>query len=151
MSLAQFLRFVDIRTFFPSILPVFLGVTFSIYYFEAFNLLNTVIFPVAVALLDFTTTAINVLKEYCTASNEESKRTGNINGRENIPEKLIVNYIFGMLLSVFLSNLTLVFRTNTIFLFIGLDCFIIGITYTYGPIPISHMPLGELLSGPPLG
>ena len=151
MSLSQFLRFVDIRTKFTSILPVFLGVAFSIYYFEAFNLLNTVIFIVAAALLDFTTTAINVLIDYRTASNEESKRTGNIIGRENIPEKLIVNYIFGMLLGSFLLGLILVFRTNIILLFIGLICFIIGITYTYGPIPISRMPLGELLSGPPLG
>ncbi|MDZ7834366.1 MAG: hypothetical protein U5K84_02595 [Alkalibacterium sp.] len=127
----SFSGFVDIRTQFTSILPVFLGVAFSIHYFEAFDLLKySVIFIVAAALLDFTTTAINVLIDYRTASSEESKRTGNIIGRENIPEKLIVNYIFGMLLGSFLLGLILVFRTNIVLLFIGLVCFIIWALHT---------------------
>lgn len=151
MSISQFLRFVDIRTKFTSILPVCLGVAFSVYYFETFNALNTGIFLVAAALLDFSTTAINVLIDYRTASSEQFKKENNIIGRENISEKLVVGYIFGMLLLFVLLGLALVIRTNIILLPIGFICFIIGVTYTYGPIPISRTPFGELLSGPPLG
>lgn len=151
MSPSQFLRFVDIRTKFTSMLPVCLGVGFSIYYFEAFNLLNTLVFFIAAAFLDFSTTAINVLIDYRTAATEEFRKEHNIIGIENIPESLVVKYIYGMLTFSFLLGLFLVFRTNLVLLLIGIVCFMIGIFYTYGPIPISRMPLGELLSGPPLG
>lgn len=151
MTPSQFLRFVDIRTKFTSMLPVCLGVAFSIYYFEAFNFLNTLIFFVAAAFLDFSTTAINVLIDYRTAATEDFRKAHNIIGIENIPEMLVVKYIYGMLTLSFLLGLFLVYRTNLVLLLIGLVCFMIGIFYTYGPIPISRMPLGEILSGPPLG
>jgi 1,4-dihydroxy-2-naphthoate polyprenyltransferase len=38
-------------------------------------------------------------------------------------------------------------NTNMIVLFIGMVSFVIGILYTFGPIPISRMPLGEIFSG----
>ncbi|EXJ23763.1 putative prenyltransferase, contains 1,4-dihydroxy-2-naphthoate octaprenyltransferase domain protein [Alkalibacterium sp. AK22] len=151
MSPSQFLRFVDIRTKFTSMLPVCLGVALSIYYFEAFNFLNTLVFFIAAAFLDFSTTAINVLIDYRTAATDAFRKEHNIIGIENIPESIVVKYIYGMLTFSFLLGMFLVFRTNLILLLIGLVCFMIGIFYTYGPIPISRMPLGELLSGPPLG
>ena len=64
MSISQFLRFVDIRTKFTSILPVLLGVFYTIYFFGTFDLLNTLLFFIAAVLLDFTTTSINVLVDY---------------------------------------------------------------------------------------
>lgn len=151
MPISQFLRFVDIRTKFTSMLPVCLGVAFSIYYFNAFNFINTLVFFVAAAFLDFSTTAINVLIDYRTAGDDNYEKKQNIIGRENISESLVIKYIYGMLLFSFLLGIFLVYRTNIILLFIGLICFLIGITYTYGPIPLSRMPLGELFSGPPLG
>ncbi|GEL66550.1 UbiA family prenyltransferase [Marinilactibacillus psychrotolerans] len=151
MSISQFLRFVDIRTKFTSILPVLLGVFYTIYYFGTFNLLNTLLFFIAAVLLDFTTTSINVLVDYQTAASEEFKKEHNIIGRENISEKLVVVYIYIMLILYFILGLILVFRTNLVLLPIGIICSIIAITYTYGPLPISRMPLGELFSGPPLG
>lgn len=151
MSIPQFLRFVDIRTKFTSILPVLLGVLYTIYYFDSFNLLNTVIFFIATILLDFTTTSINVLVDYRTASSEDFKKEHNIIGRENIPETLVLTYIYAMLILYFILGLILVYRTDLVLLPIGIICSIIAVTYTYGPIPISRMPLGELFSGPPLG
>lgn len=151
MSIAQFLRFVDIRTKFTSMLPVLLGVLWSLYYFQSFNLLNTVVFFIASILLDFTTTSINVLVDYQTASSEAFKREHNIIGRENISEKLVVQYIFAMLGLYFLLGAFLIIRTDLALLPLGILSAVIAVTYTYGPIPISRMPLGELFSGPPLG
>ncbi|MFC6463679.1 UbiA family prenyltransferase [Marinilactibacillus sp. GCM10026970] len=151
MSISQFMRFVDIRTKFTSMLPVCIGVLYTLYYFNSFNLLNTLIFFVATVLLDFTTTAINVLVDYQTASVNSLERESNIIGRENIPEKLVVYYIFGMLLLYFILGFILVARTDLVLLPLGIISAIIAVTYTYGPIALSRMPLGELFSGPPLG
>ena len=45
----------------------------------------------------------------------------------------------------------LVFRTDLLVLFLGIICFIIGVFYTYGPIPLSRLPLGEIFSGLTMG
>ncbi|WP_208559293.1 UbiA family prenyltransferase [Marinilactibacillus kalidii] len=151
MSIPQFMRFVDIRTKFTSMLPVCIGVLYALYYFQSFNLINTLIFFIATVLLDFTTTAINVLVDYQTASENSSELENNIMGKENIPERLVVYYIFGMLFLYFVLGLILVTRTDLALLPMGIISAIIAVTYTYGPIPLSRMPLGELFSGPPLG
>lgn len=151
MSIPQFMRFVDIRTKFTSMLPVCIGVLYALYYFNSFNFLNTLIFFIATVLLDFTTTAINVLVDYQTASVDSLERESNIMGRENIPEKLVIYYIFGMLLLYFILGFILVARTDLALLPLGIISAIIAVTYTYGPIALSRMPLGELFSGPPLG
>jgi len=44
-------------------------------------------------------------------------------------------------------GLYLAYRTDIVILIIGAVCFICGILYTFGPIPISRQPLGEILSG----
>lgn len=151
MSIPQFMRFVDIRTKFTSMLPVCIGVLYALYYFNSFNFLNTLIFFIATVLLDFTTTAINVLVDYQTASVDSLERESNIMGRENIPEKLVVYYIFGMLFLYFILGSILVARTDLALLPLGIISAMIAVTYTYGPIALSRMPLGELFSGPPLG
>ncbi|WP_225743279.1 UbiA family prenyltransferase [Marinilactibacillus sp. Marseille-P9653] len=151
MSIPQFMRFVDIRTKFTSMLPVCIGVLYALYYFNSFNFLNTLIFFIATVLLDFTTTAINVLVDYQTASVDSLEIESNIMGRENIPEKLVIYYIFGMLLLYFILGFILVARTDLALLPLGIISAVIAVTYTYGPIALSRMPLGELFSGPPLG
>ncbi|KHS59025.1 1,4-dihydroxy-2-naphthoate prenyltransferase, partial [Listeria monocytogenes] len=45
----------------------------------------------------------------------------------------------------------LVFRTDLLVLLIGFVCFCIGILYTFGPVPLSRMPLGEIFSGVTMG
>ena len=60
--------------------------------------------------------------------------------------------IFGSLVGVAtIIGIILVLRTNIILLFVGALCFVIGIFYTFGSIPISRMPLGEVLSGVTMG
>lgn len=44
-------------------------------------------------------------------------------------------------------GLVLFFETDIIVFIIGVICFSIGIFYSYGPIPISRTPFGEIFSG----
>jgi 1,4-dihydroxy-2-naphthoate octaprenyltransferase len=44
-------------------------------------------------------------------------------------------------------GLYLAYRTGIVVLLLGAFCFLLGIFYTFGPIPISRIPLGELFSG----
>jgi 1,4-dihydroxy-2-naphthoate octaprenyltransferase len=44
-------------------------------------------------------------------------------------------------------GLYLAYLTDIVILLIGGICFLCGVFYTYGPVPISRQPLGEVLSG----
>ncbi len=151
MPITTFFKLVEIQTKLASLFPFLLGTLFAAYYFNAFNLINTLIFFVAMLIFDMTTTAINNLMDYQKAKDKGYKDEVNVIGQEKIPEKLVIRLIIGMLIVAMLLGFLLVFRTNIILLVIGAGCFFIGIFYTFGPIPISRMPLGEPISGLVMG
>lgn len=151
MSIKTFLNYVEIQTKLASFFPFLVGLLFVIYKFDTFKLGNTLIFFAAMLIFDLTTTAINNYMDYKKATTDEYRRTENIIGQENVPVKLARNIIFVMLAVSMALSIWLVFRTDLLVLFIGILCFIIGIFYTYGPVPISRIPLGEVFSGVTMG
>lgn len=151
MSINTFLKLVEIQTKLASLFPFLLGTLFATYYFDSFSPINTLLFFLSMIIFDMTTTAINNLMDYQKAKDEGYKDEVNIIGQEKLSEKLVVRLIVAMLIIAFLLGIILVFRTNIILLLIGAVCFFIGIFYTFGPVPISRMPLGEPISGLTMG
>lgn len=151
MAVKTFFKLVEIQTKLASFFPFLLGTLFAAYYFNAFDLINTLLFFVAMIIFDMTTTAINNLMDYQKAKDQGYKDEVNIIGQEKIPEKLVIRLIISMLVAATFLGLILVVRTNIILLIIGAICFFIGIFYTFGPVPISRMPLGEPISGLVMG
>lgn len=151
MTLNTFFRLVEIQTKLASLFPFLIGTLFSLFFFRSFDPVNTLIFFVAMIVFDMTTTAINNLMDYQKATSEEYRKNHNIIGQAAISEKLVGQIILMMLLLASVLGIVLVFRTNLMLLLIGGICFLIGIFYTFGPVPISRMPLGEPLSGLTMG
>lgn len=151
MTLKVFLKLVEIQTKIASLFPFLLGILFAQFYFGTINIGNTLLFFLAMLLFDLTTTAINNLMDYQKAKDVSYKENTNIIGQERIAEKTVIQLIVTMLTFASLLGLWLVFRTNILLLFLGGACFIVGIFYTFGPLPISRMPLGEALSGVVMG
>lgn len=85
---------------------------------------------------DLTTTAIN---NYI-----DSKDNGQELAFGRKSSLLIIYLLFGISTAL---GLYLAYLTDLVILAIGAICFLGGIFYTYGPIPISRMPLGEVVSG----
>lgn len=151
MSVKTFLKLVEIQTKIASLFPFLIGLLFVIYRYECFNLTNTIIFFVAMLLFDLTTTAINNYMDYQKASSDAYRNKHNIIGQAKIPISLVRVIIFSMLIISTGLGLWLVYRTDLFVLLIGMLCFGIGIFYTFGPIPLSRMPLGEVFSGLTMG
>lgn len=147
MSLAVFLEVVEIRTKVASIFPFIMGILFSLVYFHEFHPLNTIIFFVGMILFDLTTTSINNYMDFKKAKSKVYKYEQNVIGREKIPETLVRNMIFGMLALTLLIGLYLTWMTGWLLLLMGLVVCFIGVFYTFGPVPLSRMPLGEVFSG----
>ena len=151
MSVLVFLELVEIRTKLASLFPFTLGILFSLYYFSELNGLNTVLFFIAMVVFDMATTAINNTMDYIKAENIDYKNQENILGKAGLSVKHITSMIVVMVVFSALVGLVLVYRTNLLLLVIGAVCFAVGILYTFGPFPISRMPLGEVMSGLTMG
>ncbi|WP_239253493.1 1,4-dihydroxy-2-naphthoate polyprenyltransferase [Listeria ilorinensis] len=154
MSLSTFLNLVEIRTKIASVFPFMLGTLFVVYQYDEFKWANTLIFFSAMLIFDLTTTAINNYMDYRKATNNHDydyRATKNVIGQENIPERNVVTLIFVMFFIATGLGIWLVFRTDLLVLLIGFVCFCIGILYTFGPVPLSRMPLGEIFSGVTMG
>jgi len=105
-------------------------------------------------IFDMTTTAINNYMDWKKAIDDpkfDYKNTRNVIGIHNLNEKIIIITILAMLVTAIALGIWLVYLTTIIVLLLGILCFAIGIFYTFGPIPLSRLPLGEIFSGITMG
>jgi len=154
MSFKIFLELVEIKTKLASLLPFLIGLLFTIYHFDEFNPLNTAVFFGCMIIFDMTTTAINNYMDWKKAVDDPAfdyKNTRNVIGIHQLNEKIVIATILTMLIMAIALGIWLVYLTTLLVLFIGILCFAIGIFYTFGPIPLSRLPLGEVFSGITMG
>lgn len=151
INMKDIIELVELRTKIASLIPFVVGLLYSIWTFGNFNVVNMVLFFIGMLCFDMATTVMNNLMDYVKAKNETYRQEENIIGTSSLTVKQAA-MIFGSLVGVAtIIGIILVVRTNIILLFVGALCFVIGIFYTFGPIPISRMPLGEVLSGVTMG
>ncbi|GGD02583.1 1,4-dihydroxy-2-naphthoate polyprenyltransferase [Enterococcus wangshanyuanii] len=151
MSLKVFLQVVEIQTKLASLFPFAVGVLFSIAYFHEFQLGYTLLFFVGMVVFDMATTAINNFMDFKKAKSQRYKYEENIIGSAGIDPDLVRNMIFAMITFAAAVGIFLTVQTGWLFLVMGGICCFIGIFYTFGPIPLSRMPLGEVFSGFTMG
>lgn len=111
-------------------------IAFLLYQKRTVNWLVTLIFFAAMFLFDLTTTAIN---NYI-----DSKDNGQILDFKRRNSLIIIYCLFT---ASAMLGLYLAYLTDVVVLLAGGACFLCGVLYTYGPLPISRQPLGEVFSG----
>ncbi|WP_321388766.1 1,4-dihydroxy-2-naphthoate polyprenyltransferase [uncultured Enterococcus sp.] len=151
MSIKVFLEIVEIRTKLASLFPFLVGVLFSIAYFNQVSWAHTVLFFVGMVVFDMATTAINNYMDFHKAKSEAYKYQENIIGVSGVSPVLVRNMIFVMIGFTAVIGVILTIQTGWLLLLMGGLCCLIGIFYTFGPIPLSRMPLGEVFSGVTMG
>lgn len=151
LTLPIFLEFVEIRTKVASLFPLVIGLLWHLYRYGQLNWTNTIIFSLAVLTFDLATTAINNTMDYKKALDKTYQEQDNVIGRHGLDYGQMVAIIFALLGLATALSLVLVWRTDWLLLPMGAVCFLIGIFYTFGPIPLSRLPLGEVFSGLTMG
>ena len=153
MTITSFFQLVEIKTKVASVFPFFIGSFFTLYAFGEFDIINGLIMFLGMLIFDMTTTAINNYIDYIRAVKKEGYgyEVHNAIGRYNLNPKHVKYLIFLMLAISTALGLILVMRTDLLVLILGMLCFAIGILYTFGPLPISRTPLGEIFSGLTMG
>jgi 1,4-dihydroxy-2-naphthoate octaprenyltransferase len=132
----RFLSYVEIMTKITSTFAFLLTIAFLFYQDQPVKWGVTLIFFAAMFLFDLTTTAINnYIDTKTNAQTLQFKRS------------IALAIIFVLLGTSTLLGLYLVYLTDIVVLLLGGLCFLCGIFYTFGPVPISRQPWGEILSG----
>lgn len=132
----RFLSFVEITTKITSIFPFLMVLAYLFYKNKPINWNLTVIFFVSMLVFDLAVTAINNYVD--TKTNQQVLQFKRKNALMAIMVLLAIATAFGLYLA---------YLTDIVVLFLGGLCFIYGVFYTYGPVPISRQPYGEVLSG----
>lgn len=153
MKIKSFLKLVEIQTKAASVIPYLLASLFVYYRYNIFNFKNAIIMFFSMLIFDMTTTAINNYIDYAKAIKKEGfgYESHNAIVRDKLNPDHVRYLIYAMLGTAALLGLLLVANTNIVVLLLGALAFLIGITYTFGPIPISRTPFGELFSGLAMG
>lgn len=149
MSIRSFLKLVEIQTKVASMIPFLIGTLFSIFYFDKFIYQNFIYMFISLLFIDMCTTAINNYIDYKTANKKEGYGYESHNAivRDNLKESTVLLTIFILLTIAIVFGILLYLNTNVVVLIIGIISFMIGILYTFGPVPISRTPFGEIFSG----
>lgn len=150
-KLAIFLEFVEIRTKVVSVFPMLIGFMWAMYHYGNFNVWHSLVFFLAAVTFDMCTTAINNTMDYHKAIDLHYKVKENVIGVHQLSFKRMVGIVLTLLGISLLLSLILVVWTDPLLLVIGAVCFIIGIGYTFGPMPLSRLPLGEVFSSLTMG
>ncbi len=134
--LERFLSYIEIRTKITSTFAFLMTVAYLLYQKQQIRWGLTLLFFAAMFIFDLTTTAINNYID--TKNNHQTLQFK----RRTALLIIYVLFLLGAGLGLYLAYLT-----DVVVLLAGGLCFLCGVFYTYGPVPISRMPLGEVLSG----
>lgn len=151
MTRKIFFDLVEIRTKLASFFPFLIAVLFTNTYFHLFHWGKTLFFFFGMIAFDMATTAINNYMDFRKAHSEEYKYQENIIGKAQLSKRTVVMIIFGLIGFSAIVGITLAIQTGWLLLVMGCACCFIGVFYTFGPIPLSRMPLGEVFSGVTMG
>lgn len=149
MSIQSFLKLVEIQTKAASIIPYIIGSLYALLRFHEFHPIHALLMLVSLLSFDMATTALNNYFDYKRAIVAEGYgyEVHNPMVSDKLSERTVLSVIIVLLLLASIAGVLLVINTNLIVLLVGGLSFLVGILYSFGPVAISRMPLGELFSG----
>lgn len=151
MSLANFLELVEFKAKSASVFPFIVGLFFSWYFLNSVNAVNATLFFIAMFLFNMFVDIWDNYSDYRHSDQEIYKSGTNIIGREHLSIRLIETMMIAMFGTAMVIGIYLTVQVGWPLLWMGIFCFLIGLLYAGGPVPISSTPFGELASGFTMG
>lgn len=144
-----FLKLVEIHTKIASVTPFVWSAVYAAYYFRGFCPELLLIFFVSMISFDMFTTGLNNYLDWKRAEKKHGYNYEMHNAivRYGMKEETVILIISVLFASAVIFGLLLYSYTDCMVLLLGIACFLTGILYSAGPVPISRTPLGEIFSG----
>ncbi|KGH99568.1 prenyltransferase [Oenococcus oeni] len=143
-----FFQLISLPQKLTGLMPLLFGFAYAQYAFGRIDWINTLLYFLAQFCVALFVSGFNHVQDFKKAKDSKYLETTNIISYRHLNPKHVLYLMFSFLLIACSIGIILVFRTNLILLFIGGAAIFVAIFYTAGPIPLSRLPLGEMLSGP---
>ncbi|WP_019637381.1 1,4-dihydroxy-2-naphthoate polyprenyltransferase [Paenibacillus fonticola] len=149
MDFKKFLKLVEIQTKAASMIPFLFGTVYALFRFQQLNALHFMLMFISLLSFDMATTAINNYYDYRKAIKKHGYgyEIHNAIVQYNIKPPVVLVVIAILLALAVGAGIVLFVHVGWLLLLLGGLSFAVGILYSFGPIPISRMPLGEIFSG----
>jgi len=143
------LELVEIRTKLASVLPMFIGLMYALWLGYPLKPFVFLYLFLSVISIDMTATALNNYFDYKRAKLKTGYHYEHHNpiASGKLSPFIARMVIYTVAIIGITSGLLLVYVTNWLILLLGIVAFGVAISYSFGPLPISRTPLGELISG----
>lgn len=151
MSLANFLELVEFKAKSASVFPFIVGLFFSWYFLNSVNAAYAILFFVAMFLFNMFVDIWDNYNDYRHSDLEIYKTGTNIIGREHLSIPLLQGIMATFFFVAMGIGVFLTVQVGWPLLWMGIFCFLIGLLYAAGPVPISNTPFGELASAFTMG
>lgn len=135
-AIKRCLGYVEIKTKITSVFTFLMTLAYLHSSGKGIDAVRTLVFFCGMFFFDLTTTTINNYVD--TKKNHQTLQFS----RHTAILITIMLFMLSTALGLYLSYLT-----DIVVLLLGGLCFLFGILYSYGPVPISHGPYGEIVSG----
>ncbi|MEA4822810.1 MAG: UbiA family prenyltransferase [Clostridiaceae bacterium] len=135
-TIRRLFNYVEIKTKITSVFPFIMTLGYLFLNGKHIDYLRSIVFFFGMFLFDLTATTINNYND-----------TKNNNQLLAFSRRTSLNITLVLLLLSTALGIWLAALTDIVVLLAGMLCFFFGIIYSYGPIPISHGPYGEAVSG----
>lgn len=145
---------IELKAKAASVIPFLFGVEYSLYNFtpeKSGSAWRLLVFFIGLFLINSAVDSLNNYCDYVGAKSNTYRQNTNIIGREGLSSKKVLVASVVMVLCALILGIYLVYKTDEILLWLGLYSFCVGIFYSAGPLPLSHLPLGEFFSGTTMG
>lgn len=142
-----FLELIRLPAKLASLLPFLFGVSYAALTFGRLNWGNTVLYFIGQMSIALFVTGFNNVQDYFKAIDARYRVTQNIIGRERLSPWRTLGLMGFFLIIACAMGVWLVSRTDLSLLVIGGAGVFVAIFYTFGPVPLSRIPCGELLAG----
>ncbi len=149
VTFGQFFKLVEIRTKTASIIPFFMGTLYAFFRFQEFHGFHFLLMLISLLSFDMATTAINNYYDYKRAVKTDGYgyEVHNAVVQYKLKESTVVTVIITLLFVAAVAGFWIFIETDILIFLLGGLSFLVGILYSFGPLAISRMPLGELFSG----
>lgn len=149
MNLTSFLKFIELPTKVTCFTTFLISNGYVLFSGADFKFLNFIYMFISLITMDMVTTGLNNYIDFKKARKKSGFGYEEHNAivKYGLKETTILITLFTLSAISIVFGILLYLQTDIFVLLIGMISFAVGILYTFGPVPISRTPFGEIFSG----
>lgn len=151
INMKTIIKLMDVKTLVAGITPVLFGSIYAEYAFKKFNLTYMLLIVVGIIFTQSATNMINDYFDYKRGADSGARGEEKALVSGEISPKQIIMIILVFELLAFCIGMFIGSRTSYYIMVIAAIGVFISVAYASGPLPISYLPIGELVSGMTMG